>query len=536
MPPRPSEIAAQKRNAKKKEKVAARQASSITEVITPADIADDITDSKLQWSSKKKALERKVWNDTTSNNRKHAPTVTELLSAPATKSVRKTPKAVEKMQKAVEGDGHERSSVASTLTSHNGVSVDTDDSASEYGISESESNKSDVNVEVENNSDISDLLSKTLENLQEVLMKEIPHFVPPRLTSRYSDSSAAASTQWDDDDPADQLIMVTADSVKRPQFAQPSHDFKLDDSIAVTTPGPEPRDTSDTYPPFKWPEFTNLVYEADGSINLKAQNTRIQIVLKTAVFELKKSAIFENAFPTITKKRTMAMQAVSNAAYKHKERAILKRLKHDTDFAVALASIPEGQLSAFHTGIKKLAHQIVVSRFTLRRGCSNEVEELLKSHKYIFPTNQNGKVLGDQPFCDEAMINTLHQSLFDGENSIGVQSHEDFVSVLDGNDELELPIAMVALIATVIYAILMDWRSGNPPLSSQVKSFNATIYISVYKAHEATLTWIFEGGKKKYHVLMAQLYKAVCVSDNVLLPSGALSNFDYLDVSAMSKD
>ncbi|KAG1840984.1 hypothetical protein C8R48DRAFT_781582 [Suillus tomentosus] len=470
MPPRPSEIAAQKRNAKKKEKVAARQVSSGAEVVTP-DIADDIADSKLQRSSKKKALERKVWNDTTSNNRKRAPTVTELLSAPATKSVRKTPKAVEKTQKAVEGGGRERSSVASALTSHNGVSVDTDDSASEYGISDSESNKSDVNVEVEDDSDISDLLSKTPENLHEVLMKEIPRFVPPRLASRYSDSSAAAST-WDDDDPAGQLVTVTADSVKvkcepdekkkrsklegrqqieRPQFAQPSHD--LDDSIAVTTPGPEPRDTSNTYAPFKWPEFTNLVYEADGSINLKAQNTHVQMVLKTAVFELKKSAIFENAFPTITEKRTMAMQAVSNAAYKHKERAILKRLKHDPDFAVALASIPEGRLSAFRTGIKKLAHQIVVSRFALRGGCSNEVEELLKSHKYIFPTNQNGKVLGDQPFCDEAMIDTLHQSLFDGENSIGVQSHEDFVSVLDGNDEPELPIAMVALIATVIYAI-----------------------------------------------------------------------------------
>ncbi|KAG2029429.1 hypothetical protein BDR03DRAFT_1018403 [Suillus americanus] len=215
---------------------------------------------------------------------------------------------------------------------------------------------------------------------------------------------------------------------------------------------------------------------------------------------------------------------------------MLKRLNHDTEFAVALASIPEGRISAFRTSIKKLAHQIVVSRFTLKKGCSSEVEELLKSHKYIFLTNENGKVLGDQPFCNKAMINTLHQSLFDGENSIGVQSREDFVPVLDGNDEPELPIAMVALIATIIYAILMDWRSGNPLSSSQVKSFNATIYISVYKAHEATLTRIFEGGKKKYHTLMARLYKAVSVSDNVWLPSGSLSNFDYLDVSGMSED
>ncbi|KAG2028892.1 hypothetical protein BDR03DRAFT_1019205 [Suillus americanus] len=241
--PRPSEIATQKRKAKKK--VQTRQVSSGTEVGTP-DIADDIAVSKLpQRSSKKKALERKVWNDTTSNNHKCAPTVTELPSAPATKSVRK-------IQKTVKGGGCERSSVASTLMSRNGVSVDTNDSASEYGISDSEANKSDV--EVEDNSDISDLLSQTPENLQKVLMKEIPSFVPPHLASHYSDSSAAASTGATSGD--DQLVMVTADSVK-------------------------------------------VKY---GSINLKAQNTRIQMVLKTAVFEFKKSAIFENAFPTITEK------------------------------------------------------------------------------------------------------------------------------------------------------------------------------------------------------------------------------------------
>jgi hypothetical protein len=47
-----------------------------------------------------------------------------------------------------------------------------------------------------------------------LVLCQIPRFVPPRLASRYSDSSAAASTQWDDDDPADQLVTVTADSVK----------------------------------------------------------------------------------------------------------------------------------------------------------------------------------------------------------------------------------------------------------------------------------------------------------------------------------
>ncbi|KAG1866807.1 hypothetical protein F4604DRAFT_1585353, partial [Suillus subluteus] len=187
-----------------------------------------------------------------------------------------------------------------------------------------------------------------------------------------------------------------------------------------------------------WPEFTDLVYEADGSINLRAQNARIQIVLKTAVLELKKIAVFENVFPTITEKRKMAMRALSTAAFEHKERAILKRLQNDIDYAAALASVPEGRISAFRTSIKKLAHQIVVSRFGLKKGCADQVEELLKSHKYIFPTDNNG------------IVDILHQSMFDGENSIGVRSHEDFVSVLDDNDEPELPVAMVALVATIV--------------------------------------------------------------------------------------
>ncbi|KAG1878249.1 hypothetical protein F4604DRAFT_2001560 [Suillus subluteus] len=201
-----------------------------------------------------------------------------------------------------------------------------------------------------------------------------------------------------------------------------------------------------------------------------------------------------------------------------------------------ISQITEDEEVFYDCEVVTLAHQIVVSRFGLKKGCADQVEELLKSHKYIFPTDNNGKVLGDQPFCDEGIVDILHQSMFDGENSIGVRSHEDFVLVLDDNDEPELPVAMVALVATITYAILMDWRSGNPPSSSQVKSFNATLHIGVYKAHEATLTRIFECGKKKYHALMARLYKAVSVSQNMLLPAGSLSNFDYLNVDAMSED
>ncbi|KAG1760277.1 hypothetical protein EDD22DRAFT_955085 [Suillus occidentalis] len=286
---------------------------------------------------------------------------------------------------------------------------------------------------------------------------------------------------------------------------------------------------------FTWPIFTDLVYSANSSINLKAQNTRIQQVLKTAVFELKKASIFDNAFSNITQKHKMALDAVYNAAGKHKEYAIAKRIKHDFDYAVALAGVPEGRLSSFRTNLKKLAHQIVVSRFGLKKGCGDEVDDLIKGHKYIFPIDAKGKVLGDQPFCDESMVDTIRLSFFDGENSIGVQSRENFVSVLDGNNEPELPVAMVCLIATLIYAILRDWSSGNPPSGAQVKSFNSSFHIGVYNTHQATLTCIFNGSQKKYHVLMVRLYKAVSAVESSE-PAGSLDACDYLDLDAMGED
>ncbi|KAG1807484.1 uncharacterized protein BJ212DRAFT_1303447 [Suillus subaureus] len=192
----------------------------------------------------------------------------------------------------------------------------------------------------------------------------------------------------------------------------------------------------------------------------------------------------------------MSLEAVHTAAGKHKEYAIAKRMKHNFDYAPALAGIPEGWMSSFCTNLKKLVHQIVVSHFGLKKGCADKVEDLLKSHKYIFPTN--------------------------------AKCHDDFISVLDQNDEPELPVAM-------IYAILKDWSSSNPPSSAQVKSFNASSHIGVYKAHQATLTCIFDGSRKKYHALMGQLYKAVSAIEN-LVSTGSSSTCNYLDLDAMVEE
>ncbi|KAG1893092.1 uncharacterized protein F5891DRAFT_986166 [Suillus fuscotomentosus] len=390
------------------------------------------------------------------------------------------------------------------------VSIEDSDTVSEYGESDDASEKSDNDMEVPEDDDFESLS-------QEELIKEIPHFV--RTGSNVSEWMASGTTagvpQVDVADKASdghskpyyhEATAVTKhqpdkkkDKKKKSKLEE-RQDLERPKFVETVVP-PRPASdvthvsASESDHSFTWPIFTDLVYSADGSINLKAQNTWIQNVLKAAMFELKKASLFDNAFPNITQK-----------------------MKHDFDYALALAGIPEGRMSSFRTNLKKLAHQIVVSHFGLQKGCADKVEDLLKSHKYIFPTDAKGKVLGDQPFCDEATIDIIRLSFFDGgEDSFG-----------NGNNEPELPVAM-------IYAILKDWSSGNPPSNAQVKSFNASSHVGVYKAHQATLNRIFNGSIKKYHALMARLYKAVSAIENSASTASS-STCDYLDLDAMVEE
>ncbi|KAG1832913.1 hypothetical protein DFJ58DRAFT_736215 [Suillus subalutaceus] len=349
MPPRasltPSEIATHKWN--KKTKAKASQES-----------AGEKTDKPLQQSSKIKALERKVWNETMANSRKCAPTVTGLQSVPAAKLARKTP--AEKLDHNNADHGQEAHEDISCAESQ--VSIQDNDTISEYGDSDHASEKSEDDMD----NDMEFPEEDDFESLsQEELVKEIPHFVhtaraasthslPPHTaraasmhlqsSSNVSEWSSMASgtttgvSQVDVADLDSEMPFQVADKasdghskcyyreasstvtkhqpdkkkdkkkrsklegrqeLERPKFA----DLKTEALPADVTheSAPELDDKESDYS-FTWPVFTDLVYSADGSINLKAQNTRIQNVLKTAMFELKKASLFDNAFPNITQK------------------------------------------------------------------------------------------------------------------------------------------------------------------------------------------------------------------------------------------
>ncbi|KAH9981826.1 hypothetical protein BJV77DRAFT_955002, partial [Russula vinacea] len=67
----------------------------------------------------------------------------------------------------------------------------------------------------------------------------------------------------------------------------------------------------------------------------------------------------------------------------------------------------------------------------------------------------------------------------------------------------EVPIPMVALVATALYAAINEWRTG----IQVVAEFSASAYLDVYRGHIDTFDYIKEHRISCYHTTLAEIYR-----------------------------
>ena len=114
----------------------------------------------------------------------------------------------------------------------------------------------------------------------------------------------------------------------------------------------------------------------------------------------------------------------------------------------------------------------------------------------------------------------IRLSFFNSPRAIGNQIIKKCVSTLDGHNEPELPMGVVALACTgvcallcslrvislyqaaQIYAALDEWKTG----SKVVSKFEGNVFASIYKAICRNLEGLKSQNPKAYHVIMAELY------------------------------
>ncbi|KAF8259410.1 hypothetical protein EI94DRAFT_1707127 [Lactarius quietus] len=117
----------------------------------------------------------------------------------------------------------------------------------------------------------------------------------------------------------------------------------------------------------------------------------------------------------------------------------------------------------------------------------------------------NGLVMRSCPYWNDCIITVIRDMFFMG----GAKSFTKHFRYLfpthngrGGEMVLEVPIPMVALVATALYAAIYDWQTGE----QVVAEFSANAFLDIYNGHVNTLKHIRERHEGAFHLMMADIY------------------------------
>ncbi|KAJ8456585.1 hypothetical protein ONZ51_g12035 [Trametes cubensis] len=331
------------------------------------------------------------------------------------------------------------------------------------------------------------------------------HAVPGRKRSRAD--SEKAKPRWSDDDvPVKQRKQSKSKSPTRTSSAPTKKlkkradrvNKKLDDDDIENGSGSED-------------ERIDIVYKNGSKIGITEQRPRVKKTLNTAIFSCQADILLRNAFPDGTEKyNAIARNALVKCADELGYTTLVKRLKHDNDYALSLASIPVDRIPSFRSRIREVISGAIQSTYHLRPGDVAHVNWLQKGCRYIYPHDyKKDRIFGDEPFALPIFVDGLRAAYFRTPKSFGWRIVDKFTSSFpEKPEEKELPAAMVALVSTAVFAAIDDHRSN----ACEGSDFTTNSYSAAYKRNMDILLSLKERSLEAYHDIMHDLFKALCGS------------------------
>ncbi|KAF8993878.1 hypothetical protein BDQ17DRAFT_1431380 [Cyathus striatus] len=219
-----------------------------------------------------------------------------------------------------------------------------------------------------------------------------------------------------------------------------------------------------------------------------------------------------NSWPEFQCRDTFRQEFLS-AAVKHNSGVdrivdIELQLKQDPDFSARLGNMVLDCLPLVRSPVKtSAASQIAAYELGIGKRCQQRINSLFDdSGLYIFPgewSSVNQWVpKADEPFLNVAILEALKTSFFHALSSVGHEAVIKYNNEIDNLDKPELPIAMVALGATAVYAALLEWVEG----IKTSRSFDGNVFAIIYESHVETLEGMREDHLRAFHVIMHELY------------------------------
>ncbi|KAG1828594.1 hypothetical protein DFJ58DRAFT_849007 [Suillus subalutaceus] len=290
----------------------------------------------------------------------------------------------------------------------------------------------------------------------------------------------AESPKWANMDLED----TVSESIEDPSTGGDSSEFHSDNE------GTAPKLTSDAQTS-KTRSIASLVRTDGGKVKLLDQNLETRKVLQSAIMEVKCHLFFTNSYPELVDKNQVALEALIVVAENRGVHAIKECLQSDERYASQLGSL----------------------------------------------INNEASPIGKKPYQGELLIYLIYRQLFHSSRSIAVKFMECFVKITNNKGQRpEVPIPLLALVATAVYAALM-WK-----LQGSTSKFNFTgnLFSETYNYHVRFLKKLNKDVPAKFHCMMADIYEAaqkLRYSGTAASGHGAeLEAFELLDLDNMEED
>ncbi|KAG1734797.1 hypothetical protein EDB19DRAFT_1910925 [Suillus lakei] len=198
----------------------------------------------------------------------------------------------------------------------------------------------------------------------------------------------------------------------------------------------------------------------------------------------------------------------------------------------------EARVPLFCGDLKDDACSQVAAYLRLGSNSIASAKAFIENHSYHYFTqfgdNDIPKPVQHKPYLGDLLVHLMKGHYFNGPKSIGTVFAQKFVDIAKNKaNRPEVPIPMVALTSTSVYAALFWKAQGSPPKFN----FTGNQFSEVYIFHMQFLEDMKMNAPHKFHKLMADIFAAIqdLMHTKKVAADSKVNALAFLDLNGMDE-